>query len=687
MSDSLPFTPGSLPEASSPLFLAMRDIAGASSPDDIVAALHSHALTQVDRISLIQVERDMANAVVGRAIATWDRDDMALDIGFPSNLHELIDEQPLVVVDTIYLDEFLAPLKLYAVDLLKAASFGIFPLKVGQETTGYLVVVARQTRLQDDQEVRMLLVLCWQIAAMMHSFKVDEQNKRQAEQAVVMAETAQAIAGALTSEELGEALIVHLKRLLPLAHLSAILRLPDIEKLSTLSWYGPDITKRSVLNNALFEQIMRSGETAFLGGMSGGADGGSGQSEVQKLLVIPMGSPGDWIGTLNVGVGAMAGYGPEIRKAAELVAQQVGAALRKIRVAENLQASLQETTTLYTTSLALTASQSIDEITATALSELAQLSKGDRITMYVGGPDPREAVDYVEVTAIWNKDRVLNPSSLRYPISEAPVLAQFPQSRSNLIFNDIQQDARLGEDLRRYYAEEKVSALLMIPLSTGATWLGAFLIEGKSGQEFTTEQSRLCRSLADQAALALDSQLLLARTRQTVGREKALRDITDRIRRAMTIDEIMQITGEELARFTGYPANKFTGLSMSDSVQMALTPADREFVENVIAQVELSVHNIRLLESVRQTAQAEQAIGNLTISLQRASQVNEVMETAVRTLQNALGDYDVRIRLFSPSVPPQGLGTGPLRKEAVEEHEQASRRQKAGRHSGTEPLA
>jgi GAF domain-containing protein len=686
MSDSLPFTPGALPEANSPLFLAMRDIARATSPAQIVDALRTHALSQVDRISLVQVEKDMTSATVGRVVATWDRDGIAPDIGFPSNLHEMIEDQPLVVVDTIYLDEFLAPLKLYAVDLLKASSFGIFPLKINDAAVGYLVVASRQTRLQDDQEVRLLLMLCWQIAAMMHSFQVDEAHKKQAARTLVLAEASQSIAGSLTTEELGEALTAQLKNLLSLAHLSTIIRLPDTETLHTINWFGPDITKRSMLNNALFEQILRSGETAFLGGMSGPEAAPTGEGDVQKLLVIPMGVPGDWIGTLNIGIGAMSGFGPDDRKAAELVAQQAGAALAKIRIVEHLQNSLQETTTLYSTSLALTASQSIDEITSTTLSELAELSKADRITLYLAGPDPREAVEYVEVTATWKNDRVLTPSSMRYPIGEAPVLAQFPQSRSNLIFNDIQADSRLSDDLRAYYDGEKVNALLMIPLSTGATWLGAFLIEAQSGQQFTNEQARLCRSLADQAALALDSQLLLTRTRQAVGREKALRDITDRIRRSISVDEILTITGEELAKFTGLPASKFTQLSMTDSMQLNMSQSDREFVQNVIAQVELAINNIRLLDNVRQTAQAEQAIGNLTVELQRASEVNEVMETAVRTLQGALGDFDVRIRLLAPPTPPRPLGTGRLNEEVVEEHEKPGRKSKTKKLSGTEPL-
>jgi GAF domain-containing protein len=664
----------------------MRDIARASTPDQVVDALRQHALGEVDRISLVQVEQDITGATVGRVVSIWDRDGIAVDIGFPNNLHELIEDQPLVVIDTIYLDEFLAPLKTYAVDMLKASSFGIFPLKISEQTIGYLVVAARKTRLQDDREVRLLLILSWQIAAMMRSYRVSEDNRKQSEQAVIMAEASQAIASALTSDELGQALAEQLKKLVPLAHVSAILQMPESDSFQTFNWHGIDLGQRSVLNNALFEQILRSGETAFLGGMSGPEGSTPASSDViQKLLVIPMGAPGNWIGTLNVGVGPMAGFGPDVRKACEQIAQQVGASLSKIRMAEHLQQSLQETTTLYSTSLALTASLSVDEITSTALSELALLSGADRITLYLAGPDPREAVDYVEVTATWKNDRVLSPSSMRYPIGEAPVLSQFPQSRSNLIFNDIQQDMRLSDELRRYYADEKVNALVMIPLSTGATWLGAFLLEAQSGQEFSNEQSRLCRSLADQAALALDSQLLLARTRQAIGREKALRDITDRIRSATDIDEIMAITGEELSKFMGIPAEKFTQLSMTESTQLALSRTEREFVENVTAQVELAIHNVRLLQNVRQAAQADQAIGNLTVELQRASEVSEVMETAVRTLQGTLGDYDVRIRLLTPPSAPR-LGTGRLSEDTVEAHETTKKKPKSRKTTGTEPL-
>ena len=68
---------------------------------------------------------------------------------------------------------------------------GVDPVGL-RRTIGYLVVVARQSRLQDDQEVRMLLMLSWQISAMLHSFRVDEDSKKQAARAVVMAEASQA---------------------------------------------------------------------------------------------------------------------------------------------------------------------------------------------------------------------------------------------------------------------------------------------------------------------------------------------------------------------------------------------------------------------------------------------------------------------------------------------------------------
>jgi GAF domain-containing protein len=686
VSDNPPASPTSIPDSNSPIFLAMRDIAKAATPDDIVGALRQHVLPGMDRISLARIERDATGKEIARTVSVWDRDGVAPDVEFPRDVQELIDDQPLVVIDTVYLDEFLAPLKNYAVDLLKATSFGIFPLQLGRQTVGFLIVAARKTLMQDDQEVRALLMLGWQIAAMLRSQNLTERLNAQVEQEAKITDLCLAINRAVSYDALGQTLSAALGNFFTLEHLSLTFRPVGSEEASVMIWHGAQLANHAMLTGSLTDQVLKSGETAFLDGIGGPSDTEPGsKGGVQKLLLIPMGDRQEWLGTLNIGIAAGTYFGADERRLCEIAARQVSAAMTNIRLVEPLQRSLAETTTLYTASLALTAAVSSDEVYSTTLSHVAQLSQADRITLYVAGPDPREAVNYVEAVAVWKNDKLVIPSGLRYPLEEAPVLAQFPQSTSNLIFNDVGQDVRLPDNLRQYYADEGVTALMMIPLSIGAIWLGALLIEAHKGRTFTDDQSRLCRSLADQTALALDLQLLLTRTRQAIAREHSLRDITDRIRRAGTIEQIMAITNEELSRILGVGSEKFDQLSMTDSARMALTQTEREFVENVTAQVSLAIENLQLLESTRKAAQTEQTIGNMTVELQRANVMSDVMETAVRSLHGTLGDYDVRIRLLAPRSEPPRLGSGVHLEETAQQDDHPKKKRKRKSSTGILP--
>lgn len=676
MSNNPPATAEIAPEAKNQLYLAMSAIAAASTPDDIVRALHDHILSAMDRISLVQMEQDVAGKWIGQVISVWDRDEVATNLEFPSDIPPLLDDQPLVVMDTIYLSDVLAPLKAYVVDMLKAASFGIFPLRLHDQALGYLIVAARKTHLQDDREVRMLLSLCWQISLCLENLRLRTAFEEQAERSQWLSETARRVATALDQEALGEELIAQLEKRFPLAHLSITLRQPDQADLQTITWRGDELSAHAMLNNAFVEQVLQSGETGILDGMGGPTDElATEHGGVQKLLLIPMSDAQTQLGTLNIGIAAAEHFGVEDRHLCEMTAAQIAAAMTHMRQFEHMRNSLNETTALYSTSLALNASQNLNEVYSTTLAEVAQLSGADRMTLYLAGPDAREGVDYVEAVAIWKNDKMVTPSNLRYPLNEAPVLAQFPQSRSNLIFNAIQNDMRLDEKLRQYYQEENVNALMVIPLSTGAIWLGALLLEAHKGQQFSNEKCRLSRSLADQAALSLDSQLLLLRTRQAIARERALREITDRIRRASSVEEIIEVTSQELSKTLGIRAEKFADLSMTDSTRLALSRVEREFVENVSAQVSLAVENLKLIESSRKAARTEQAIGKLTVELQRASEVTEVLETAVRTLDNTLDDYDVRIRLVAPT-GQRRLGTGALKPDTAEGGDSGKKRHK-----------
>jgi GAF domain-containing protein len=134
-------------------------------------------------------------------------------------------------------------------------------------------------------------------------------------------------------------------------------------------------------------------------------------------------------------------------------------------------------------------------------------------------------------------------------MAEASVISQFPTSSANLIFNNLEADTRLDSSLRVNLTLRGVTGLMLIPVSTGTTWLGALLLEAHQGQTFTGDQARLCRSVADQTALVVDSQTLFRRARESAEHEHALRDLAAALSSTLDPYHVLGLALDNIGRF------------------------------------------------------------------------------------------------------------------------------------------
>ncbi len=365
---------------------------------------------------------------------------------------------------------------------------------------------------------------------------------------------------------------------------------------------------------------------------------------VASLAIFPLVGREQVAGHLIVAYRQMHTYSPRNIQTIETFASQIAVVLDNMRLVGRLQTSLEEATALYSTSLAMNAAQSLGEVYDTTLTEILNMSQPDRITLLLVGPDPRGEVQYIESVATWNSGRIAQgPMQARYALHDVPILSQFPQTRANLVFNNAPNDQRLDEKARAYYAGQGISSVALIPLSTGTTWLGALVLESQRSDGFTSNQARLCRNIADQAALAIDLHMLLSRSQQTAERERRVREFVDRLRAATDIETIAYILDEELPRALGKAPEIFRRAWAGE--RHLLTPEEWNLVENIRGQARLAISNIELLERTQQSMMQGQTISDITAQLQRATAVEDVMETAVRALQSVLGNYDIRLRL------------------------------------------
>ena len=374
----------------------------------------------------------------------------------------------------------------------------------------------------------------------------------------------------------------------------------------------------------------------------------------QGGLALPLALDGRVLAVLEVQPGQPGVLTPTQMETLETLAAHAALALANARAFASEAALLEASSPLHRTLLALSSAQNLQQVYHAVLTGVAHVSGAARVLLFIAGPDPHQAVQYVEQVAVWQDGQVVTPGDApRYALAAAPLLALFPRSRESLVFNDLRHDARLPTDVRAAYAGQGISALMIIPLATKTTWFGALVAESSDGHTFSGEQVVQSRTLADAAAVAVNSQTLVTWSLRAALRERVRRAITDAIQRAASADDMMQAADEGLVSALGKPLEVIQQARRGETE--LLTGEEWELVQDVDRQVRLAIANLRLLERTQHTMLQEQVISGITTDLQRASDVEDVLETAARTLRSVLDGYDVTLRL---ALPLDGQGPG-----------------------------
>jgi GAF domain-containing protein len=155
----------------------------------------------------------------------------------------------------------------------------------------------------------------------------------------------------------------------------------------------------------------------------------------------------------------------------------------------------------------------------------------------------------VRLAAAWDAGKAHSPLlGDRWEVAKIPVMAQ--TTTMPLAIPDIAASRELDAVSRQVFQEIlHLRALMLVPLVAGGQLWGWLLAAAlRKPYHFTERERRVYRSLADQAALVLQSIRLMEEVTQRAERERRVTDITAQIRRNTDVDTIMQTAIRELGR-------------------------------------------------------------------------------------------------------------------------------------------
>jgi GAF domain-containing protein/HAMP domain-containing protein len=300
--------------------------------------------------------------------------------------------------------------------------------------------------------------------------------------------------------------------------------------------------------------------------------GDQGQSsalpEEEVQLDVPLRVRGTPIGKLKLKLGDRSPSAEEEALIREVV-DRAGQALESARLFQETQRALSETEVLYRASEAIGAADSPQGILR-AITDYVLAPQIDRCDLALMDPASSSDEPVVVVEASWRPGideptrigdewracastrPLAKRTSLHVPILEEVLStpdATFDEM-SRYVFSDVATSPELDEKSRHALRDRLgIKSAAAISLFAGERCLGLLLVQSlDEPYEFDEREIRLYETLADQAALALESMRLLEETRRRAERERLSADISSRVWSSADVDTILRTAVRELGR-------------------------------------------------------------------------------------------------------------------------------------------
>lgn len=242
-------------------------------------------------------------------------------------------------------------------------------------------------------------------------------------------------------------------------------------------------------------------------------------------------------------------------------------------------------------------------------------------------------------------------------------------------------------------------AELAVPFLLGNRVTGALDVQSKAAQPFTDDELQVFRTMADQLAIAIENSRLQSESEQrqqiieqqaqqrTVmeWREYMYDQRTERIVRqagvptdldletlqARAIQRRALVIGEKTERNTiplAIPLivrQRVLGVAVWELPARDFDHNKRQLAEELAARLVVSLDNARLLEQTQRATQRERLVNDISAKLTAETDINQILQTAVREVGQALRAPQVSIRLSNslgsseppPSETEQSLST------------------------------
>jgi len=277
-------------------------------------------------------------------------------------------------------------------------------------------------------------------------------------------------------------------------------------------------------------------------------------------MALPLMVGNRLLGTLDVQSTEESAFDDEDVTILSLMADQVAVAIENALKFSQEAAVLESTSPLYRASRRIALATSLDDVLGSVVDNAAGPFV-DCCGIYLYAPaTEKHEFGWIEVAALWDRaSDPPHPPGTRYPLDEGSELFESlrQEAAEPLVVTDLlagEIDTRIDTSAHRLLAEElQIRSVLMLPLVAAGQTMGLLVVASRQPHTWTQAELRIFRSLSDQTAIAVENVRLLGEAQAYAGREQVIRQITERMWRAVDVESILQATVTSLGQAMRVP--------------------------------------------------------------------------------------------------------------------------------------
>ena len=388
--------------------------------------------------------------------------------------------------------------------------------------------------------------------------------------------------------------------------------------------------------------------------------------ETRSEIALPLLAGDTVLGALDVQSEQEAAFDEATSAMLQSMVNQLATALFNAYSFERVQKSLEYTKRQFAVGQALFAAKNPEEAYIALGQAWALLSHIERLQIYlVAARDVSGRPSEYELAMEW--DVIAGVQVTPGQIAAAADLPLINLGRFDrmVVISDI-NDPHISRTARTTLLEAGIQSLLLVPLRIRDQFEGMLIASAEIPTDFSEAELNLITAITDQLAVVLNSLRLATDMQATVQRMELLnRRLSGEawqryiaLQPELEVDSgrpplAIQASRAELPiRVRGQAIGTFALEDVNPDRQW--NPDELTLFQVIVNEVALAIDNARLIEQTQRTAQREKDIARAADKIHRASDLDEILRTAVYEISRIVGVTDVAVQIGTET--PQNNG-------------------------------